>query len=145
VTTQQINLGGLTLTIPADWYDASDEQEDEIAPFTLIKCEDGLGALQFSIAIATGGQPPNPKVSELLEMAKDTATHLGLSESFDEVMEESRLLLGAASYRWDGHFLRIWFVSDHYNFAKISYVCEWGAESAELNDCEAIIRSTTFP
>jgi hypothetical protein len=105
---------------------------------------DGVGALQFSVAIYTGGKPPQPSTSELLGMVKDFARARGLGVPRSIAVKSEPLLSAAGSFRYGDDFLRVWQVSDGLNFAFVTYVCESGQESKEMFDCEQIVSSLSF-
>jgi hypothetical protein len=53
-------------------------------------------------------------------------------------------LHGGGNFAWDGSLVRVWQVSDRGNFALVTYTCDLGKESAELPDCERVVRSIAF-
>jgi hypothetical protein len=77
---------GFTVSIPEDWHDITDVVETHNPPFTLAQ-EDGVGALQFPIALYSGDQAPNPSCEDLLEMVADFGKSHRMGKSQDIVKE----------------------------------------------------------
>jgi hypothetical protein len=117
-------------------------------PFTLTKCRNGAGALQFSTALYQRGRNPGATATALLDMVREFGAGQGFREPADEVIEEKEIALAGVSYRMQQNmeeiFVRVWYVSDGKSFAKITYFCEWGEEAEELQECESIVRTIRF-
>jgi len=142
VTQKQIAFGGVEVTAPPPWYDITDEVDN--SPYTLADSE-GVGALQFSIALYQGGVVPNPSQEELRNMAMDFGKGRDLGDPLEECSFTIETLRGAGmSFRWADDFLRVWYVSDGKNLAFITYVCEWGEQYREILTCENIVKSLRF-
>jgi len=139
-----ISFGGIKVDVPTGWADFTSQVEGVDPPFTLADLTVDIGALQFSIAIFTGGPVPNPTPEELLAMARELGERHFFSDPHDLVTESNGLRLGAVSYRMASGFVRIWYVSDGQNFAKITYNCNWEDRFKQQDQCEAIVRSVRF-
>lgn len=125
------------------WHDVTDELEVSDAPWTFAK-PDGIGAFQLSIASYESGRVPNPTPQDLLSLVRDFGNSRQLGSPSDILFEDGDLRIAAASFRFGDDFLRIWYVSDGRSFAKVTYTCAWGKQSAELPDCERMVRTLQF-
>ena len=132
-----------TIRCGDDWCDITDEVVVADRPWTLAR-RDGIGALQFSIATYKSGRIPNPTVQELLALLRDFASAYELGEPCDLVTEDEPLRIAAGSFRYGEDFVRAWYVSDGYSYAKVTYTCIWGQQQAELADCESMLRTLRF-
>jgi hypothetical protein len=139
----QITFDTFSVAAPRGWEDITDSVETEVPPPTLA-LGDGVGTLQFSVALYVKGPIPDPTRENLLEMVAAFGEARGLGAPRDVVVESSPLRLAAGSFAWDTDFLRVWQVSDGRNFAFVTYTCESGREIEELRDCERIVRSLQF-
>jgi hypothetical protein len=138
-----IEVGGATVSVPAGWYDVTDQVDAEDKPYTLTR-PDGVGALQFTVGLYRRGKQPQLSSADLLENVEGFGRSQGFSEPFDQTTEDSTLTLAAASFHSRDDFIRVWHVTDGRNLATITYVSEFGAEGSELGDCEEIVRSISF-
>jgi hypothetical protein len=63
----------------------------------------------------------------------------------DQVQMQEDLVLVAASFTADEYTHgRVWYVSDGWSLAKITYFCEQAPLQRELHEAEQIIRSLQF-
>ena len=138
-----IRFWGFHVDTPDGWEDVTDTVGVDGAPATIAR-PDGVGALQFSVGLYTGGTRPDPSVELLLEMLHEFGEARGLGAPGDVVMQVGRLRLVAGLFLPGNDFLRVWYLSDGLSFALVTYVCEAGREAHELADCERIVRSLTF-
>ena len=141
--SHSLTFGGVVVEAPLSWHDITEEIDAAEPPFTLADTSKDVGALQFSIARHESGPPPQTSPEELLGMAKDLGAYHGLTDRHDEVMESGPPMLGAVSYL-DADFIRVWYVSDGRNFAKITFTCPSGMQFEQLAECETIVRSLRF-
>jgi hypothetical protein len=129
-----------------EWLDVTDADSPDQPP-TLAR-EDGVGALQFSVATFRAGKLPEPETGELLSMLREFATSQKLGEPTEVVTESQPVRLAAGSMRDGPWFIRTWYVSDGRNFALITYTCNWQEHQSqlviELAECERIVRSIQF-
>jgi hypothetical protein len=137
-------FGCISVVAPYTWIDSTKNIEADNAPFTLSKKDVGVGALQFSIALYTGGDEPNITLPDLKRLLAEFADDKSLGEGFDEEVHENRLSFVAASYSWGTDLLRAWYCSDERNVAFITYVCDWEKKGEEVNECGEIIKSLRF-
>ena len=128
---------------PRGWADVTAHVEADDPPFTLER-SDGVGALQFSVAIYKRGKKPKPTPRVLLEMVKKFARSRHFSAPSDIVTEAGPPTLAAASFVWGNDFVRVWQVFDGGNFAFVTYLCVAGNEELELPACKRIVRSIRF-
>ena len=142
MTQHVFNYAGLLISTPDCWLDITSTL-DKNSPFTLAK-EDGVGALQFSIGIYQSGTIPNPTARDLLNMGLEFGSSKHLTSVFDESMVADRIHIGAVSYQWDSNFLRVWYVSDGYSVAFVTYTCDWNDVGAEVAECEDIVQRLSF-
>jgi hypothetical protein len=135
--------GGLLIAASDGWLDVTSEIETDSPPFTLTK-EDGVGAIQFSVAKYEHGSLPQITMTNVRELLADFALSRELGHGFDLVERESPLLTCARSFNYDGSFLRAWYCSDGRNVVLVTYVCERGSENIELKDCEQMVADLRF-
>jgi len=134
-------LDGLTLEVDSGWVDVTEEGE----PLTMTRGQEGVGALQFSLAFYSGGEVPNPSAEDLLGMAREFGQQRELGPGFDESCREFGIIKsGASSYRSQGYFLRAWYVSDGANIALVTYTSAWDVRERELDEAERIVASVQF-
>ena len=139
-----IDLGPVRVTNPSDWCDITAEVEAADPPWTLAKPE-GVGALQFSIALYRGGVRPEPGGRDLLEMTLAFGRSRGCGVPSDVCQEAGPPVVASASFRTNDDFIRVWHVSDGANFAFVTYLCDPASPSElEIGECEAIVRSVRF-
>ncbi len=141
--SKTIQFGGIRLSVPEGWEDTTEEVESAEKPFTLTK-RDGVGALQFTIALYRRGPKPEFSSATLLHMVEDFGEKHGLGAPADQATDDGELSLAAATYRNEGEFIRVWYVSDGWNVATVTYVSAVGAEDLEIDECEDIVRSVRF-
>ena len=122
--TTQIAGPGFSVTAPTNWRDITEYVEADNQPFTLAKV-DGVGALQFSVALHQTGQKPNVSQADLLEMLDEFGKSHSLSRSgeSDVITEDGDTCLAAATFRSKNDIVRAWYLSVCGNFAFITYVC----------------------
>ena len=134
------DCGSISLEFPIGWFDTTIDD----LPLTLSKT-DGVGALQFSVATYKQGSSPAIDVAALGSMVLEFAKTSSLGPLRDQVQMQGDLALVAASFSADGHTHgRVWYVSDGWSLAKITYVCEQAPPQLELREAEQIVRSLQF-
>jgi hypothetical protein len=139
----RITFDSFAVQVPRGWADITHTIEEATLPYTLAR-SDGVGALQFSIALYEAGQIPGPTPDVLREMLNDFSRNRGLGEPSAVTVEPGPPALAAGSFDWDESFLRIWYVSDGRSFALVSYTCAPDHAGPELRACEKIVRSIMF-
>jgi hypothetical protein len=132
-----------TVQAPDGWVDITSDVTSEDAPYTLAHM-DGVGALQFSVALKKAGPAPNPTPAVLWEMVEEFARKRGLGKPVAMTSEPGPVALAAGSFEWGEDFVRVWQISDGRNFAFVTYTCAAGSVGPELAACEQIVRSITF-
>jgi hypothetical protein len=128
---------------PRGWADITDTVEADNPPYTLAH-RNGVGALQFSVALYESGPVPDPTPAVLRGMVEEFGHKRGLGEPSAIVAEPGPPRLAAGSFAWGEDFLRVWQVSDGRNFAFVTYTCAAEDMGAELEVCERIVRSIVF-
>jgi hypothetical protein len=128
---------------PAGWSDITDTVDADHPPYALAH-KDGVGALQFSVALYQSGPVPGPTPALLRGMVEEFGRKRGLGEPSAVVTELGPPRLAAGSYAWGEDFLRVWQVSDGRNFGFITYTCAAEHGGLELAVCERIVRSIVF-
>ena len=142
MTRRELSFGGIALNrVPGGWNEVTDLEDG--APFTLAK-PDGVGALQFSPAVYKGGRVPSPSVDDLLEMVTEFGVQHDLGDAFGYGTDDATIRLAGANYHDGEDFIRVWYVSDGKSFVLVTYVCQWGLERKEIDECEEIVRSVRF-
>jgi hypothetical protein len=139
----RVEFDVFAVDVPRGWTDVTGTVKADNPPFTLAR-GDGVGALQFSIALYKGGPAPDSSPSDLGVMVERFRRESGLGEPAALVTEPGPPLLAAGSFAWGDNFLRVWQVSDGRNFAFITYTCAVGEAGPELPACERIVRSIVF-
>src|SRR5947207_14651780 len=109
--SKDIEFGGIRLSVPEGWDDTTEEVESGEKPFTLTK-RDGVGGLQFTIALYRRGPRPEFSSATLLRMVEDFGEKHGLGAPADQATEDRELSLAAVTYRNEGEFVRVWDVSE---------------------------------
>lgn len=133
-----------TVELPPGWRDITSDKEVPNLPATVART-DGVGALQFSIALHKSGPCPRGSVEELQALLDGTAQSHGLESPSDTTCESSPRGLVASSFHWDDDFVRVWYMSENGSFALVTYTCEHSIFDAhELRDAEKIVRSIGF-
>jgi hypothetical protein len=141
--SKAVAFGGVRLSLPPGWEDTTKDVESREKPFTLTK-SDGVGALQFTIALYRRGPKPDLSSATLLNMAEEFGEKHSLGAPTDQVTEDGSLAIAAVSYRNGGDFIRVWYVSDGWSVTTITYVSADGVEHREVDECEDIVRSIRF-
>lgn len=139
----RIRFATFELQAPPKWSDSTAEVEVENPPFTVSRT-DGVGALQFSIALYQSGVAPTPCPDELAVMVRQFAASRGWGEGENWRIEKGPPCLAAASYFVSDDFVRVWQLSDGRNYAFATYMCEARQVGPELPACERIVRSLHF-
>jgi len=129
--------------VPHGWADITATVEVPNPPYTLAH-RDGVGALQFSLALYKSGPVPDPTPEILLGMIEEFGRKQGLGVPSAVVTEPGPPVLAAGSFAWGEDFLRVWQMSDGRNFAFVTYTCAAGDAGPELPACERIVRSIAF-
>lgn len=80
----------------------------------------------------------------LADFLEEFAGSRGFGAPFDRLVQDGPLKLAAASYLWDGDLVRVWYVSDGWNFAFVTFVGDPEWCRPDLSDAEAIVRSIRF-
>jgi hypothetical protein len=132
--------------LPPDcaWSDVTDQLAGEGVPLTLAK-NDGVGALQITEAKSLSGSPPDADSRTLLAMLREFGESAALGQATDMQVEAGPPIVAAASFIGDA-FVRVWYLSDGANIALATYTCalENAAQSGEVAECEAIVRTVRF-
>lgn len=135
--------GNLRIRPPSGWLDVTTEIGVDNPPFTLAK-NDGVGVIQFSVAKYSGGDRPQITIENLKHLLADFAQSRELERGFDAAVREQPLLTCAQSYNHGTQFLRVWYCSNRFDVALVTYVCEMAVQERELPECESIINSLEF-
>ena len=130
------DCGGFTLEIPSDWFDTTAVNQ----PFTLSKPA-GTGALQFSVGLYAEGTVPAVDSAALAVLLEDFATAHSLGPLTNRTLEHGELSLAAGTFSAGG---RVWYVSDSWSVAKITFVWEQQILEIELQEAEQIVHSLRF-
>jgi hypothetical protein len=129
--------------VPNGWGDITHTLESNDSPCTLAH-RDGVGALQFSVALYKSGLVPDSTPAALESMLGEFGRARELGEPSALVTESGPPMLAAGSFAWGEDFLRVWQVSDGRNFAVATYTCAAEHAGRELAACERIVRSIIF-
>jgi hypothetical protein len=137
-------FGGLTVTAPPPWKDVTHEMGAPAPPFTLADTSVDVGVLQFSVARYVGGQIPDPSAADLLAMAEELGAAHRLGEPFGHRVQGGKMRRATVSYHDGDDFIRVWYVSDGRDIAKVTYVAPWERRDQQTADCDAIVASIGF-
>ena len=99
------------------------------------------GAVHQGVAIQV---PPYAYADpdDLLEMVRGIAQGADESIAFDErAATTGPLHLGAVSLALEGHFVRVWGVSDGRGIVVATYTCGWADRGRELDECTRVVES----
>jgi hypothetical protein len=134
---QRYRLGGITFATSLDWQDTTEPDQ----PFTLCRPE-GVGAFQFSVGFYSAGKLPDFSIAALKELLLENAQQLGPP---CELAIGDSPQLAACTFRLDDDcHVRMWYVSDGLNLAKVTYTSTAPLDPMELADAEAMVRTITF-
>ena len=136
-------LGGLVITAVSGWLDISHDIEAENVPFTLAK-NDGVGALQFSVASYKGGVNPEITLEHLRALLTDFALSRELGKGFDFHACGKPHLICGQSHNSGSEFVRVWYCTNGQDVVLVTYVCEKGLQTSELLDCEKMVSDLEF-
>jgi hypothetical protein len=139
----RIAFNAFAVQAPRGWSDISDQVEVDNPPYSLAH-RDGVGALQFSIALYEDGPVPNPSPADLLDMLREFGRDERLGKPTAMVTEKGPPRLAAGSFDLGDDFQRHWYLSDGRNFAFVTYTCTANDVGPELATCEQIVRSIIF-
>jgi hypothetical protein len=133
-----------SVDLPPDWGDTTPDVEPGDRPATITR-HHGVGALQFSIGLYQSGPRPPGDAKQLQEFLDSFAKSHGWTTPSEMVRETSPRALVAASFHPGDDFVRVWYVSEHGNFAYVTYTCARAdLEPRELAQAEQIVRSVLF-
>ena len=137
-------FSNFAVELPPGWGDITADVEAQDPPATVAR-DDGVGALQFSIALHVSGPRPRGDVAELQTLLDEFAESRGWTSPSDATRESLPRGSVASSFHWDDDFVRAWYVSENGNFAFVTYTCERSNfDARELREAEKIVRSIRF-
>jgi hypothetical protein len=143
-TMPRAKFPDFSVDLPFGWGDITAELDNDDPPATVAR-GDGVGALQFSIALYESGPRPTGDVKELQELLDGFAETHELTSRSNAIQESLPRGLVAASFQPNGDFLRVWYVGEGPNFAFVTYTCERSLiDARELAEAEQIVRSVVF-
>ncbi|UOV04006.1 hypothetical protein MUU75_12660 [Pseudoxanthomonas mexicana] len=136
----RFSCGQFSIELSSGWMDTTEDPW----PFTLSKA-DGVGALQFSVAVYRSGQAPVPTVDDLSGLLSEFATTHNLGDSSEDFQQVGQITFIGSSFRPDADtFIRAWYLSDGFSIAKVTYTCHSSDVGSELDEAEFIVRSFQF-
>ncbi len=144
MTMTTIELPGLCISAPDGWIEITTSDRNNSYPITVADPEDGVGAIQLSLAIYKRGPLPSPSTHDLASMVQEFGDCKRLGEPFATTTFSNGIAGAAASYRSGDDFIRVWYVSDGKSIALITYLCDWDVRFRELDESEKIVRSIRF-
>jgi hypothetical protein len=139
----RVAFDAFSVDVPRGWSDITETLEGDHQPCTLAH-RDGVGALQFSVALYRSGVVPDPTPEVLSSMVHEFGKKQGLAHPSKLLMELGPPRLAAGSFAWGKDFLRVWHISDGRNFALVTYTCAAEDAGPEVVVCEQIVRSIAF-
>jgi hypothetical protein len=139
-----IDCGGFLVRVPGDWRDITGDL-DAGSPVTLA-LPDGVGALQFSSALYVSGAVPAPTSKDLGDLLTEFAGAQDLGLPREPTREDVPHRLAAATFSQPDAVVRVWYVSDGLNLARVTYTCLGASlQRDELRECETIVRTIMWP
>lgn len=142
MNTHSVAFDGFYVMCSSDWNDITSSLPGT-NPITMGRTN-GVGALQFSPAFYRSGEIPNPTLMDLMDMAVEFGEVRGLGESFDARTCSESHLIAAVSYKSEGNYIRVWYLSESGSFILVTYVCDWEARDEEIAECERIVANLEF-
>ena len=141
---KEITFKQFDVSVPDHWFDVTAELEGDSPP-TTVAPEEGLGALQFSLAPFPIKDTSEAVLEKLRGLLKEFAKGHQLGQPQNVISTESPRPQLAANFHWDGDLLRVWYLADEGLLAFLTYTCEKNAAYAEeLQEAEEIVRSLQF-
>jgi hypothetical protein len=140
-----VGFGSLIAELPDGWLDVTDELP-EGAPITLAR-QEGVGALQFTVAKYKSGARPNVAVADLKELLAQFAGSKGLGPPVEEHEGRGVHPYVSAGFRLDGETIRVWYVTNGRDVALVTYVAQDAETSRvhnELRDAARVIQTMRF-
>jgi hypothetical protein len=138
---KEIAFPQFTVTVPDHWFDVTAELEGDSPPIT-IAVDEGLGALQFSLAPFPVKESAAAVLEKLRALLKEFAKGHQLGQAQNVVGSESPRPQLAANFHWDDDLLRVWYIADQGQLAFLTYTCEKNSAYAEeLQEAEEIVRT----
>lgn len=137
-------FANVRISLPTGWFDISDDLPEETPP-TLAK-QDGVGALQFSVAKYSSGPRPEINPANLDELLEEFAKTQMLGAAADVERGQSTSHYVGASFSRGGDLVRVWYASNGTDVTLVNFVAEAGRSDAavELAEAGAIVRSIDF-
>ena len=143
MTLSRVDIGGATVELPADWADISDDGDDLMS----LAKQDGVGALQFSIAEYVDGVDPNIDHDGLLGLLRAFAEGKRYGEPHGIARLAGAVRGVSGDFTLPKHRLRVWYLSDGRNVALVTYVVlaeHRAAAEEELREASSIAHSLLF-
>lgn len=135
-------FAGVLLSLLPGWQDITEDLAPG-SPFTLAR-HDGLGALQFSTARATGGPSPNFTESALRDLLSSFTARAGGEVAHDSFTQsEGAMLLEARFVDKSDRTLLVWYCATDRDLCFITYLSErpGAATEAEVFEARAMVQS----
>lgn len=133
--------GFLRALLPDGWGDITSSVEAENPPITFARLRAGNGALQISPAMYESGTDPRITTQLLQSLLNDFGKTRRLGVATQRACTHESLKCVSATFRSDGDFICVWYLSDGRNIVLATYICEWESRDKEMDDCDAIVSS----
>jgi hypothetical protein len=146
MTTGYVRFAGMDITLPGGWVDVTDDLA-EGSPCTLAKSEDGIGALQFSVARYQSGPQPLFDLEKLRDLLNDFAQRHALGAPTNVHGEQGETFVIRGDFRKGEEFIRVWYVTDGNDIAHVTYVAselQSPSLQSELREADAIVQSIRY-
>jgi hypothetical protein len=139
-----LDFGAFSISVADGWEDITATLDDANAPLTVADPISGVGALQFSPAIYTGGRLPRVRSDDLTALLDEFAARHGLGDPFDRSTDSGGVAIEGASFHSGEDLIRAWYASDGKNVMLVTYCCEWSQRGREASQREIAVRSIRF-
>jgi hypothetical protein len=138
---KEIAFPQFVVQAPQEWFDVTSELEAEDSPAT-VAAEEGLGALQFSVAELPEKASEPTTVETLRALLKEFARGHDLGQPHNVTSQSAPRIMLSASFRWGDDHLQVWYLAELGKLVFATYTCEAGeAFAEELATADAIVRS----
>jgi len=143
---QKVQFAGVLLELEGDWRDITDTLPAGTPP--TLALENGIGALQFSVALYNKGKPPDMQNSHLERFLYFFEDAQSFERKSKTIQFEGKDTFGlSCEYDLPSSFIIVWYVSDGMNLAFLTYTSvndQSEAFQCELGQATAIAESVQF-
>lgn len=138
-----VTFAGVRFELSEEWCDVTGDL-DPGAPSTLAR-EDGVGAIQFSVAKYKSGEKPSITETVLKDMLLDLFKSNQLADVEPAILQGSRCFGVSATSAQTDEVIRAWYLSNGTDIALVTYTGTGDpACQAELAEAEKLAKTLEF-